>query len=124
MKQKKQTMLVVDDEMAMLQVARDLFETRGWHVITTPTGRAGLDILKNEKVNIILLDICLPGETGMRILKTIKKDYPGIPVVIITALGHEDKLVNEALQKGASGYVSKGTPLRELVETVHNALSR
>jgi len=117
-------MLVIDDEISMMQVLRDVFETRGWRVLTAPTGIAGLEILKNEKVNIALLDICLPGKTGIHILKIVKKKYPNIPVVMITALGYDDKLVNEAFKQGASSYISKGTPLGELIEAVHNALLR
>lgn len=119
---KNPTMLIVDDEIEILKVLREVFELRKWQTLTTPTGNSVMPILANEKVDIILLDIKLPDGSGLDVLKMIKEKFKDIPVVIFTALGYEDTLVNAALKLGASGYVSKGVPIQELIEVVNNTL--
>ena len=115
-------MLVVDDEIEILKILREVFELRRWEVMTTPTGLSVLPILEKAKVDIILLDIKLPDGSGLDVLKTVKDKFPKLPVVMFTALGYEDSLVKKALGLGASGYVSKTVPLTELIEVVNNIL--
>lgn len=118
----KRAMLVVDDEVGILKVLKELFEPRGWNVVTTPTGSSVFPTLEKEKVDLILLDIKLPDGSGLDILKGLKAKYPKLPVIIYTAYGYEDELVNKAVGLGASGYVSKSVPVRELIEVVNNTL--
>ena len=115
-------MLIVDDELEILKVLREVFELRRWEVITTPTGLSVLPILEKAKPDIVLLDIKLPDGSGLDVLKTVKDKFPKLPVVMFTALGYEDSLVKKALGLGASGYVSKTVPLTELIEVVNNIL--
>jgi len=115
-------MLVVDDEMEILKVLREVFELRGWNVISTPTGTSVLSIIEKERVDIILLDIRLPDGSGLSVLKEIRKNDSSIPVIIYTAYGYEDELVNETIRLGASGYVSKNVPIKELIEVINNIL--
>ena len=116
------TILVVDDEIGILKILRDIFEPRGWKVVTAPTGEAAFLNMEKEKIDIILLDIRLPDCSGLEVLKQIKAKYPSIPVIIYTAYGYEDELVNNAIRQGASGYVSKSVPIKELVEVVNNTM--
>lgn len=118
----KRLMLIVDDEIEILKVLKEIFEIRKWDVLTTPTGLSVLPILEKEKVDIVLLDIKLPDGSGLDVLKTVKSKFPALPVIIVTALGYEDDLVNKALGLGAAGYVSKTVPLPELIEVVNNIL--
>ena len=120
----KYTLLVVDDEADILKAYRDIFESKGWPVFTVPTETACWAVLKKEKVDIILLDIRLPERSGIDMLKEIKRGFPSLPVIMVTALGYEDELINEAINQGASGYVSKTAPIRELVGVVKNALGK
>jgi len=122
MKGDKPTMLVVDDEIGILKFLKDVFEVRGWNVLTTPTGTSIWPLIEKNKIDIILLDIKLPDCSGMSILKDLKIKFAHIPVVIYTAFSYEDEKVNEAIRLGASGYVSKSVPVNELIEVVSNAL--
>lgn len=124
MKDKNPVMLIVDDEIDALKTFREVFELRGWSVFTAPMGSIALSIIEKEKVDIALLDIRLPSESGIDLLKEIKSKNPALPVVMVTALGYDDDLVNEALRLGASGYVSKGVPIRELIGAVRNAMTK
>ena len=115
-------MVIVDDEMEILKVLKEVFELRKWTVMTTPTGNSVIPILEKNKVNIILLDIRLPDISGLDVLKEIKEKFQDLPVIIFTALGYEDTLVKKAFSLGAAGFVSKTVPLPELIEVVNNIL--
>lgn len=119
---KKLKMLVVDDEIGVLKLLKDVFSLRGWDVLTTPTGTSTQPLIEKEDIDIVLLDIRLPDGSGLDILKDIKNRYSHIPVIIFTACGYEDELVNMAIRLGASGYVSKSVPITELIEAVNNTL--
>ena len=122
MPDRKLKMLIVDDEMEMLKIMKETFELRGWDTIVTPIGASVPVILEKETIDMVLQDIKLPEGSGLDILKEVRKKYPKLPVIIFTALGYQDSVVNEAMRSGASGYVSKGISIRELIEVVNNAL--
>jgi len=122
MASRKLKMLIVDDEMEMLKLMKEIFELRGWDTIVTPVGASVPVILEKEAVDAVLLDIKLPDGSGLDILKEIRKKYQKLPVIIFTALGYQESVVNEAMRYGASGYVSKGIAIQELIEVVNNAL--
>lgn len=116
--------LIVDDDIEILKLLKKILEPKGWHIFTVPTGASALAIAEKEKIDLILLDIRLPDKSGIEVLKEIKEQSPGIPVVMITGFGYNDELVNESIRLGAAGYVSKGMPLNELVETINNVLTK
>ncbi len=120
----KKSILITDDELGLLKLLKDTFEMRGWKVFTTLTGNSVLSILNENKVNLVLLDIRLPDRSGLEVLKGIKAAHPETPVVMLTALGYDDELVEEAIKLGASGYVSKTVSINDLIETVNNALAQ
>jgi len=117
-------MLIVDDEAGILKTFKEIFELRGWRVFTVPTGSAALAIVEKEKIDIVLLDIKLPGESGIDTLKEIKSKKSDLPVIMVTGLGYADNLVDESMRTGASGYVSKDVPIRELIGAINNALTK
>jgi len=120
--EKKLRMMIVDDEIEILKMLKDVFELRGWETITTPTGLTVMSTLEKEPIDIILLDIKLPNGSGLTVLKNIKKKYPKLPVIMFTGFGYEDNMVNEAMHLGAAGYVSKNVPIQELIEVINNTL--
>ncbi|MDD5174100.1 MAG: response regulator [Candidatus Omnitrophota bacterium] len=122
MAEKKLRMMIVDDEIEILKMLKDVFELRGWETITTPTGLTVMSTLEKEPIDIILLDIKLPNGSGLTVLKNIKKKYPKLPVIMFTGFGYEDNMVNEAMHLGAAGYVSKNVPIQELIEVINNTL--
>lgn len=120
----KFNILIVDDDIETLKMISKVFEARGRGVFCSPTGASAMAIIEKEKVDLVLLDIKLPDKSGLDVLKEIKSKYPSLSVVVVTGFGYEDELVNKALQLGASGYVSKGVPVRELVEVVNNVIAK
>ena len=122
MGKKKRSMLIVDDNFEVLKLLKAVFEKRGWRVLTGGSGLKGMEIIEKEQLDIMLLDIHLPGESGLDILKEVKQKKPLLPVVMITGLGYGEGLVKQALASGASGYISKDMGVEELVELVGNTL--
>ena len=78
---------------------------------STETMRA----LEQSKVDVVVLDIGLAEEDGLKLLEKIKRGYPDVRVIMLTGMGFVEDLLTEATQKGADGYVSKVLPLDELL---------
>ena len=114
------TILIVDDEKAVARTLELLLQRIGYAVLATTKPETVLDTLAKEEVDLVLLDIRMPGMSGLELLKKIKATYADIPVVMLTALGYDDSAVTEALSNGASGYVKKTTTFSELKLTIDN----
>ncbi len=99
-------MLIVDDERDVCDCLAQFFHTRGFIVITAFSGEEALELLAREDVDVILLDILLPGLSGLEILKRAKERSPRTRVIMVTALD-EANLRREAWQYGAVAYVTK-----------------
>jgi DNA-binding NarL/FixJ family response regulator len=81
-------------------------------------------IIENEKVNVVLLDIRLPDKSGIDVLKDIRAKHPNLPVVMLTAYGYDEDLVEKTISLGASAYVSKTVSTDELMMAINNALRK
>ncbi|WP_027355721.1 sigma-54-dependent transcriptional regulator [Desulfofundulus thermocisternus] len=114
--------LVIDDEKGMCWALRKALEDEGHEVITAYSGSEGLNLLAKEEVDLVLLDIKMPGMSGLEVLEHIRKKDEKLPVIIMTALSSLPTAL-EALQRGASGYVTKPFQLNNLKETINKALS-
>jgi len=73
-------------------------------------------------LNLVILDVALAEADGLELLARLKGVHPKLPIIILTGMGFDDELLQEALQKGASGYVSKTLPLEQLLMEVHRTL--
>lgn len=100
------SILVVDDEPNSLFGICQVLTDEGFHTLSAENGKKALEILKTELVNCIVTDVKMPDLTGMELLSEIKKNYPQIPVILITAYGSVTMAV-EALKKGAFYFFEK-----------------
>ena len=101
-----QRILVVDDELNMRLVLKAMLEKENYEVATAFNGLKALDILATSEVAVVVTDLKMPGLDGMGLLEKVVRDYPSIPVIIITAHGTIDTAV-DALKKGAFDYITK-----------------
>src|SRR5471032_381079 len=116
----EKTVLVIEDEAAILTFLRSSLEKTGWEVLEARTGRVGLDMAAARKPDVILLDLGLPDQDGLDVLKTLRK-WMFAPVIIISARGQEfDKV--RALNVGADDYLTKPFGLAELMARLRLAL--
>jgi len=107
--------LVVDDEPGVVDQVKELLVLRQYAVVTATSGEKALELVKKEKPNIVVLDIRMPGITGMDVLKEIKKNYPKIRVIMLTGV-EDESTKNMAMALGASGYLTKPYSYSELLE--------
>jgi DNA-binding response OmpR family regulator len=116
------TILVVDDEPRIVELARDYLEHAGFKVITVGDGRAALDAARRNHPDLIVLDLGLPGLDGLDVTRELRRDG-SIPIVMVTARDDElDKLLG--LELGADDYLTKPFSPRELVARVKAVLRR
>lgn len=118
------TVLVVDDEKSNLESLERIFRREGWRVLTAPSGEAGLDLLRNERINVVVTDLMMPGGmTGTDLLRAARTVAPETEVVLMTAYGSVEAAV-EAMKEGAYDFVTKPLKRMSIVKTVRQALDR
>lgn len=109
--------LVVDDEQDVLDLLRDVFVRQRYEVKCAISGKSALEMINKDIPDIVLLDIKMPEMDGIKVLEEIKKKDKTIEVVMLTAYGYDDKLISESIEKGASGYISKNLPIKQIINT-------
>lgn len=114
-------LLVVDDEPDICDFVKNFFKDRGFIVYTALSGEDAITMTKDEKPDIILLDIKMKGMDGLAALKHIKELDKNIKVIMVTALEDQDKM-REAYKLGACDYVTKPLMLDYLEQTVEKNL--
>ncbi len=114
--------LAVDDEPEILTMLADYMGTRGFRIVTASSAQAARSILGGAKVDLVLLDITMPGEDGLSLARHLR-EHNGPPVILVTALGTVlDRIVG--LEVGADDYVTKPFEMRELLARIKNVLRR
>ena len=116
------SILVVDDEPRIADLARDYLEHAGFEVRIAATGEAALDGIRRDRPDLVVLDLGLPGIDGLDVTREIRRGS-NVPVIMLTARDDElDRLVG--LELGADDYVTKPFSPRELVARVRAVLRR
>ena len=116
------TILAVDDEPELLSMIEEYLVARGYRVMTASNAQDARSILGSTKIELVLLDITLPGEDGLSLARHLR-EHGGPPVILVTALGTVlDRIVG--LEVGADDYVTKPFELRELLLRIKNVLRR
>ena len=105
--------LVIDDEAAQRDVLTGYLKKKGYQIFAASSGKEGIEITKNEPVDIILSDFKMPDLNGIEVLEQVKKMNPEISFVIVTAYGTVENAV-KAMRLGAFDYISKPVDLDEL----------
>ncbi|MEW5774625.1 MAG: sigma-54 dependent transcriptional regulator [Thermodesulfobacteriota bacterium] len=119
----RRTVLVVDDEPALRLVARAVLGEAGWEVREAGSAEEALDLLGRglgREVNVVLLDMRMPGMDGLAALPLVRRAAPGAAVVMLTAYGAVGSAV-EAMKQGAFDYLSKPADNEELAAVLGKA---
>jgi DNA-binding response OmpR family regulator len=118
-----QRVLVVDDDATVSDVVRRYLERAGYDVVLAGDGPTALIAFGEQRPELVVLDLMLPGIDGLEVCRRMRADAPGLPVVMLTALGEEaDRVLG--LELGADDYVTKPFSPRELVLRVQSVLRR
>ncbi|MEX2213306.1 MAG: response regulator [Phycisphaeraceae bacterium] len=115
--------MVVDDSKTDQRLAGRLLETRlDMTVIYADNGKVALQLLLENTPDVVVTDMQMPEVDGIGVVTAVRRDYPTVPVILMTAHGSE-ALAAEALRLGASGYVPKRLLSRDLSPTVERSLA-
>ncbi|SDK41150.1 response regulator [Natronincola ferrireducens] len=121
----RRTILVVDDEEHILELIKFNLEKNGFEVLTSDNGEQALELLQNNVVDLVILDLMLPGIDGLEVCKGIRQidNFKKLPIIMVTAKGEEtDRILG--LELGADDYVTKPFSVRELVARAKAVLRR
>jgi DNA-binding NtrC family response regulator len=122
MPDRRKTILVVDDDEGMRDTLTAVLR-RDYRVLRAGTGEAALQMMEKEDVDLMMLDVRLPGINGFEVLKIVKENYPYVEVIVISVLKELDTAI-EAMRYGAYHYVSKDFDVDGVRTLVANASER
>jgi len=117
------TILVVDDEAKNRKIVKDLLEVNGYRVLEATNGKEALALVSEKNLDVILLDIMMPGIDGFEVCRRLKSnpETAHIPVIMITALTDRDDRIR-GIKEGANDFISKPIDTKDVVLRVRNAV--
>lgn len=119
---KQSKILIIDDDKKIRELVADLLERNGFSTITSADGRDLPRLLREHTIDVILLDIMLPGESGTDICKKLRQ-HSDIPIIMLTAMDDDtDQIVG--LEIGADDYITKPFNPRQLIARIRALLRR
>ncbi len=113
-----QKVIIVEDDAFLVKVYQPKFVSAGFDLLTASNGIVGLELIKKEMPDLILLDLIMPEKSGFEVLQELKADptLSAIPVIVLSNLGQEADM-KKALEIGAKGYIVKAdSTLKEVIE--------
>lgn len=114
--------LLVDDEEELVSTLVERLEIRGHSAIGVLTGQEAIARVQEEAFDIAVLDVKMPGEDGVEIMKRIKHIRPGLPIILLT--GHMSEEANDrGMQAGADDYIIKPVDIEDLVAKMRKAVA-
>jgi two-component system, NtrC family, response regulator PilR len=117
------SLLIIDDEEVLQDILTGLLRKEGYQTLSARSGEEALTLLAKEEVELILLDLMLPGMSGQEVLKQIKTEYPEIVVVVITAYSSIEGAIL-AMRDGAFHYIPKPFKNEEVLLTIRKGLEQ
>ena len=115
--------LIIDDEAAIRESLETLLTLEGFSISTAVDGPSGMELLARNEYDLLLLDLALPGESGIDLLPRIVEMQPNLPVVMITAFGTVGNVV-DAIRAGAENFVQKPWDNEKLLADIRAAVAR
>ena len=116
----KPIILVVDDSFEQRQTLKDSLEETGHHVETASSGQEAVDQIRNSNVDVVLLDVKMPGMDGLQTFEEVHRIKPDVPVIMMTGYSIEDAL-RDALNRGAYACLQKPLDMENIVTVLQEA---
>jgi DNA-binding NtrC family response regulator len=113
--------LIIDDDREFRRSLTKIFQKAGFLVSTASTGAQASSLLKKEEYPIVVLDLKMPGKSGVELLREIKAKSPASRVIAITA-GGDEAITDETMAAGAFEYLRKPLKRQEIFASAHRAL--
>ncbi|MGZ5244017.1 MAG: response regulator [Bacteroidia bacterium] len=119
----KHRVLVVDDSFYMRTMLKNMLTDAGYNIVGEASdGETAIRMAQETNPDLVTLDLILPDNTGLDVLKGIRKDNPNMKVIIVSAVGQE-AIVNEAIQCGARAYIVKPFAEEKVLEIVASVVN-
>lgn len=113
--------LVIDDDDELREVLREGLETEGYRVQTAKDGEEGLRLAGETHVDLVLLDLVMPGLGGMETMLLMRRHHPALKIVMMTAFSTVENAV-QAMRRGAEDYLTKPFMLNDVIVTVRRIM--
>ena len=129
MTEDKKTILIVEDEPALLKVYSDGLTEEGFHIVRARNGQEGMEVALREKPALILLDILMPVMDGLTMMKKLREDHlwgKEVPIILLTNLSSSEEEIMKAITKYEPAYylVKSDYTLQGVVEKIQERLAR
>ena len=121
MAERQESILIVDDEAAVRRLLCQRVAREGYWCEEASTGDEALNKLRSNSVELVMLDIKMPGRSGVELLPEIKADHPDIAVIMVTAVT-DTNIATQCMKQGAYDYITKPFNLDEVVLSIERAL--
>ncbi|MFO7497162.1 MAG: response regulator [Desulfobacterales bacterium] len=119
----KPKILLVDDEQRFLTTTQKVLNKKGYGVLTATSGAEALKTLSLNPIDVVILDVKMPGMDGIATLREIKRHHPLVEVIMLTGHGTYESAV-EGMKSGATDYLTKPSDIAELLEKVAEAFEK
>jgi len=123
MAKEKGAILICDDEKDVREVLRQTLESEGYHCEEAANADEALTTLRDTSPDVMLLDIKIPGKSGMELLREIKEHYPDVLVIMVTVIGDINTAL-ESIRQGAYDYIIKPFNVDDVVHSVERAMEK
>ena len=119
----KSNILVVDDEPIARQSLSDILRLEGYHVIAVASGELAVDHIRKYAVDLIVLDLKMPGMNGMDVVQVVNQISPDTEIILLTAFGSMETAV-EALRQRVHDYLFKPASPNQILDSVRKGIER
>ncbi len=119
----RKKVLFVDDDETWRKRVQTSFAQADYEVVAAKNASEALALAETNPLAVIVLDINLQGEDGLMLMKFLRHNHPGVPVLLFSCLGHDDAAIRSMLEMGADQYLSKNS-MEELLVTVGTYMAR
>ena len=116
-------MMLVDDEERFLATTQKLLQKKGYDVLIASSGAEALELLRIHPIQVVILDVKMPGMDGNEVLKEIKRLFPMIEVIMLTGHATVESAI-DGLKSGASDYLMKPADIGDVIQKAEEAYTR
>lgn len=117
-----ETLLIIDDEEAILKMSKTILEESGFNVYTTSSGKNGLRTFKEKNIDLVILDIKMPGMDGKEVLEKLMEIDPKVKILLSSGYSEEDEH-HDLIRMGAKGFIGKPFVVDKLLMKIHEVLA-
>ena len=115
--------LTIDDEDPIRELLAELLEVLNYRVTGVSSGADALRVIANDPPDLIITDLQLEESDGLEFIEKFKDILPNVPVILLTGMLFDSRVVEESIKSKVSAYVPKTTPLSELSKVIHGLLN-